>query len=1004
MRPERWQQVREVLDSAIGLSADERGAYLDEVCSGDVELHAEVKSLLRSHQEAGSVFLQIPAVDLKRVMPDSSPAASRVGRRIGVYQIVEEIGHGGMGEVYRAARADGQYDKQVAIKFVRGGFDTSFVLERFRHERQILASLDHPNIARLHDGGTTEDGVPYLVMELIEGTPIDQYCEKHQLSIGERLVLFNQVCSAVQYAHQRLVIHRDIKPSNILVTGEGIPKLLDFGIAKILDSSAGAETTLVRPMTPEYASPEQIRGEPITTATDVYSLGVLLYKLFTGRSPYPAETRSPIEFAKAICETDPARPSTVAEHGKIERPNEDRQLTSSRGGSTKYKRALAGDLDNIVLKTLRKEPARRYGSVEQLAEDIRRHLSGLPVMATPDSASYRVSKFVRRHDAGVVAVALIAIAVAGGLAATLREARIAVQQRARAERRFNDVRKLANSFLFEFDDAIKNLPGSTPARSLVVKRALEYLDGLAAEARGDRSLQTDIAYSYQKIAEVQGDPIFPNLGDLKGALESARKSLAILETLSRDEPENQEVRRLLAGSHQQISDVLSFSGDTAGAVEHSGEALKLYESLPGKASNPKFQSERVTQTYHYANLLKSAGRLDEAETEYRQAVELSRLMIATSTSDPAGKVHLATSLDGLGTVLQDKGDTTGALENRRGGLAIREELARLDPNNAHYRRQLAFSHHNVGLSLVEAGDLASALANYRTELNLFESLGAADPKDVQARRNRSLAHKQIGDVSIRTADVRGALSQYRAALELDRDLASVNPGNAQALLDLSRSETKVGSALGKLGQTREALAMLRSGVARQESLIAKDPHDMRLYDYVASSYTLLANCLLDSADTKTATEYYRKAIAVRVTLSEKSPNSSANRGALAECDANLAKAVGPSNRNDALKQYSNAVELLEHLITVDRSNAQHRIALADALSSTAWLYTRVAEQNGEPSARLQYWTNAKSFYQRSQELWLELDKAGKLPPARVRAIRETRGELARCNEALRRNQ
>ncbi len=1004
MKAQLWQQVREILDQAIALPTNERAEFIHKTCNGDSELRDEVESLLRSHEDAGSVFLKNPAIDLTSALPQAGVKVERVDRRIGVYQIQEEIGHGGMGEVYRAIRADGQYNKQVAIKLVRVGLDTSFVLERFRHERQILASLDHPNIARLHDGGTTDDGTPYLVMELIEGTPIDQHCEERDLSIRERLQLFNHVCAAVQYAHQRLVIHRDLKPSNILVTTEGVPKLLDFGIAKILDPLAGAETTLLRPMTPEYASPEQIRGDPITTATDVYSLGVLLYKLFTGRSPYPAKTRSPIEFAKAICETEPARPSTVAEHVKVERLTEDRQLTTNSPASTKHRRALKGDLDNIVLKALRKEPARRYVSVEQLAEDIRRHLQGLPVMATPDSASYRVSKFVRRHMTGAAATALIAVAVAGGVAATLREARVAVHQRARAERRFNDVRKLANSFLFEFDDAIKNLPGSTPARSLVVRRALEYLDGLAAEARGDRSLQAEIAYSYQKVAEVQGDPIFPNLGDSKGALESSRKSLAILEPLSRDEPENQEFRRSLAGTHQQISDILSFSGDTVGAVEHSGEALRLYESLPGKASNPKFQRERVTQTYHYANLLKSAGRLDEAEAEYRQAVELSRLLIAASASDPDGKVHLATSLDGLGNVLQDKGDTAGALENRRGGLAIREELARLDPNNAHYRRQLAFSHHNVGLSLVEAGDLTSALANYRTELNLFESLGAADPEDVQARRNRSLAHKQIGDVSMRTADVRGALSQYRAALELDRYLASVNPGNAQALLDLSRSETKVGSALGKLGQTREALAMLRSGVARQESLIAKDPHDIPLYDYLASSYTLIANCLLDRADTKAATEYYRKAITVRLTLSEKSPNSGANRGALAECYTNLAKALGPSDREDALKQYTNALEPLEHLTATDTSNAHYRVALAEALSNTARLYERMAAQDGEPSARLQYWTKARSFYQRSQELWLELDKAGKLPPARGRAIREVSGELARCNEALQQNQ
>jgi len=311
MRPERWQQVRSVLDGALALPAAERSAYLDKACAADRELRTEVESLLDSHDQAGSVFLNNPAVDLKGALAELGPRSSWIGRRIGVYQIEAEIGHGGMGEVYRAVRADGQYKREVAIKLVRGGYDTAVVLERFLHERQILASLDHPNIARLYDGGTTEEGLPYLVMELIEGTPIDQYCEEHDLGVNERLKLFTQVCAAVQYAHQRLVIHRDIKPSNILVTAEGVPKLLDFGIAKILDPTAAAETTLMRPMTPEYASPEQVRGEAITTATDVYSLGVVLYRLLAGRSPYHESTRTPLEFARAICEVEPIKPSSA---------------------------------------------------------------------------------------------------------------------------------------------------------------------------------------------------------------------------------------------------------------------------------------------------------------------------------------------------------------------------------------------------------------------------------------------------------------------------------------------------------------------------------------------------------------------------------------------------------------------------------------------------------------------------------------------------------------------
>ena len=314
MNPERWKQIRAVFDQAVLLASRERKAYLDQACGSDLELRHEVDSLLLSNSQAGAGFLNMPAVDLAKIPPP--PVPTRVGRRIGAYNVIEEIGQGGMGEVYRAARADGQFEKQVAIKMVRGGYDSAAVLDRFRHERQILASLDHPNIARLLDGGTTEEGIPYLVMELIEGTRIDQYCDTHALGVNERLGLFLQVCSAVQYAHQRLVIHRDIKPGNILVTKEGVPKLLDFGIAKILDPAAGAEATIAGPMTPEYASPEQVRGEPITTATDVYSLGVVLYQLVVGRSPYPANTRTPHEFARLICEFEPERPSIAVMRSK----------------------------------------------------------------------------------------------------------------------------------------------------------------------------------------------------------------------------------------------------------------------------------------------------------------------------------------------------------------------------------------------------------------------------------------------------------------------------------------------------------------------------------------------------------------------------------------------------------------------------------------------------------------------------------------------------------------
>jgi serine/threonine protein kinase len=394
MTPERWQQVKLALDQAIALDAASRRPYLERIGSADPELCSEVETLLNHHLQAASGFLMQPVADGGSTSAQANPIRSRIGSRVGVYQLAEEIGQGGMGSVYRAARADGQYEKQVALKLVRSGYDTASVLERFRHERQILASLDHPNIARLLDGGTTDDGIPYLVMELIEGIPVDEYCNQNALSINQRLEIFRKVCGAVQFAHQRLVIHRDIKPGNILVTGTGTPKLLDFGIAKIFDPTSSSETTVLHPLTPEYASPEQIRGEPITTATDVYSLGVVLYRLLTGRSPYRVDTHSPAEFARAITETEPLRPSTV-----VARSDGVSSSFGEREGSPgRLRRRLLGDLEVILLMALRKEPHRRYSSVEQLAEDIRRYLEGLPVVARKGSWTYRAVKFAGRQS------------------------------------------------------------------------------------------------------------------------------------------------------------------------------------------------------------------------------------------------------------------------------------------------------------------------------------------------------------------------------------------------------------------------------------------------------------------------------------------------------------------------------------------------------------------------------------------------------------------------------
>ncbi len=502
MEAAQWRRVKQLFDTAVDRRPPERARYLDTACGPDAALRREVESLLAAHDAAGC-FLETPALESQaRELIDALPDPN-IGRRIGAYRIVKEIARGGMGDVYEAVRDDDEYSQRVAVKLLRFGFDSDFLRQRFRTERQILASLEHPNIAHLLDGGTTAEGQPYLVMELIDGLPLRRFCDQHRLTVAGKIELFRQVCFAVHAAHQRLIVHRDLKPDNILVTADARPMLLEFGIARALapDAPAPREAATALLLTPAYASPEQVRGEIAGTASDVYSLGLILYELLAGERPYTTSGQAPHEVARTICESEPARPSAAAR----------------RSGNRKLACALAGDLDNIILKALRKEPERRYASAERLAEDLGRHLRHMPVSARPDTTAYRARKFLRRHRGPVAAAALIALLLVAGLAATLWQARRAEAERARAERRFEDVKALAAAMMYGIHDAIRDLPGSTHARQLLVGSALRYLDRLSRESRGDAALQRELAAAYERVGDVQGNPVLASLGDTRGA-------------------------------------------------------------------------------------------------------------------------------------------------------------------------------------------------------------------------------------------------------------------------------------------------------------------------------------------------------------------------------------------------------------------------------------------------------------------------------------------------------
>ncbi len=781
---DRQKRIKDIFAEAIEVDPADRGAFLDERCSGDAELRSEVESWLSSYAESED-FIETPVFDAAKLIDQPSAMA---GRRFGNFEIIREIGSGGMGAVYLARRTDGEFDQQVALKIVRQSIAESRMIDRFRRERQILASLNHPNIARLLDGGINEEGLPFLAMEFIDGESIINYADEHDLGLNDRLSLFLKICSAVAYAHRNLIVHRDIKPGNILVTADGEPKLLDFGLAKLIDEGLGQDAatthTEFRALTPAYASPEQLKGEAITTSSDVYSLGVLLYELLTGQRPFKFEGMTLNEIIHAISTSEPGSPSRTAE------PNS----------------KLRGDLDNIILKALRNEPDRRYKSVEQFADDIQKYLDGLPVTARKDTVYYRVSKFVLRHRISVAAAALILITLVTGIAITVREKR-------KADRRFNDVRQLANALIFEVDDEIQK--GPTKGRAMIAKRALEYLDSLALESGNEFDLQLELAAGYVKVGDIQGKPYRPNLGDTTGAQASYQKALHILETLKAADPTSLETQRSLSFTYQSIGRVQLRNSEWEAALESERRAVELSESLTvADPENLEYQDLLAANYLHFGEVLYPTGRGATID-DHHQAIEYFRKALAIHTKLSAAKPDVAEyryamgvdyeyvgiAFNRLGDMTGDKENYLAALENHRKELEINEALAASDPSNAAYRRIVADVYGEVGLSELKLDRTAEALEKFRHKLAIFESVQASDPTNIEAIRDVVNALTEIGKALAKFGDVPGALAQTRKAAMLAQKLSEAEPDNAdtrdqlQALHDAIAQMEKTSTAI-----------------------------------------------------------------------------------------------------------------------------------------------------------------------------------------------------------------
>ncbi len=753
MTGEDYRRAKEIFLEADAAPEGERAATLERLCAGDAGLRREVEALLAS-AEAGAGFLDLPPDAGVPEEPDETPPS-----RVGPYRIVAEIGRGGMGSVFLAERADDAYAGRVAVKLVRRGLDTEDVLRRFRTERQILASLAHPNIARLLDGGTTADGRPYFVMEHIEGRTLLEDARARGLGPKERLDAFRVVCAAVQYAHRNLVVHRDLKPSNVMVTTDGVVKLLDFGLAKVLGPEASGRTAGATAIfTPEYASPEQLAGGPITTATDVYSLGVMLYELLSDDHPYRGAAASPASLWRAVCEIDPPPPSVAA--------------ARTGGPAGRRAPALAGDLDAIVLKAMRKEPARRYATVEQLSEDLGRHLDGLPVEARPESTAYRLGKFLGRHRMAAGTAAAAVLSLAAGLGVALREAHVAREHEAVARKRLEDVRALANTLLFELNESLAPVPGTTKARELLVRRGLEYLQRLDARSGPeDLALQRDVAAAYQRLADLQGGGN-ASLGDTDGARESLRKAIALRERTVASPAATVDDRLALASARAALADTLAPKSDealrlTAGAVSVGEEALasapsdrrvrrrlailldahagvlaergafaealaarereaEIFDALAAAADATDNDRRNAALAARYrASLLDRLGRAGEAESQLRKALATDEARLGAAPASAEARVDAANDLRLLGGLLRRAGRAAEALPLAERGLALASEIAAKDPANVSAQLAAVRARIELAKTLTESGRPREARAAVRDERSRLEALGAS---------------------------------------------------------------------------------------------------------------------------------------------------------------------------------------------------------------------------------------------------------------------------------------
>jgi eukaryotic-like serine/threonine-protein kinase len=766
MTAEQWDRVQALFETASELHGEERTTFLQNQCANDDEIYREVTSLLDADE---NIHMLLEGLAIDAVV--FSYEQHYIGRRIGPYRIKKHVGSGGMSYVFLAEREDGQFDQRVALKIIKRGMESDQIIRRFRSERQILSRLDHPNIARLHDGGITEEGAPYFTMDFVDGIPIDRYCNANRLSVEDRLELFITVCSAVQHAHTNLLIHRDLKPENILVSGDKkspMVKLLDFGIARVLDDDGGDVMVTregSRPMTPAYASPEQLRGERITTASDIYSLGVILYELLSGYRPFQLAEPNAHELAARIEADNPSPPSAVVSE-------DDRKQFADE--TSRLRKSLRGDLDIICLKALNVEPSQRYQTVEQFGADIRRHLTGQPVLARPESRRYRIGKFVKRHKPTVLASALALIVLITGIIAFAWQYNIAAAERDRA--------RLEAETSFQVAGFMQGLFASIDpsiARSDTMT-ARQLLDRGATQIRTELAGQPDVQ---ARMLDVLGD-VYSSLWLFEEAEDAYNQALEI-RLNNQDIPEED-----VAQSYHNLGKVFTRDGTFPKADSLLHLALSMKIELHGEMHPSTAMSIREIATLNF-----KLGEYDQAIDQYKKALSIYERDV--------GMEHEASILglnSDIGWTYYVKGEYTTAEQYVRQSLERRRELypgvhpdvwsgldklSQIMLAQARYEESRVLRFENLDMARTLYGEnhpiTAVAYANYSSLLKELERYAEAEEYHQLAHRiflknlgenhpQISVSYNNLANLKHDRGDLDSAVVYHRKALELNRRL------------------------------------------------------------------------------------------------------------------------------------------------------------------------------------------------------------------------------------------